>query len=64
MFAMTGAETEQLRAMIQQGMDSGIAGELDIEAVKRRGRQRLRAEGKLYGVYGAVYIFEPSTGRC
>ena len=34
---------EQLRHDIQQGMQSGTAGEFDIEAIKRRGRQRLVA---------------------
>ena len=34
---------EQLRQDIRQGMQSGTAGELDIEAIKRRGRQRLIA---------------------
>jgi antitoxin ParD1/3/4 len=34
---------EQLRHDIQEGLQSGSAGELDIEAIKRRGRERLAA---------------------
>ena len=34
---------EQIRHDIQQGMQSGTAGEIDIEAIKRRGRERLVA---------------------
>lgn len=34
---------EQLRAEIQRGLDSGPAGELDVEAIKQRGRERLKA---------------------
>ena len=37
------ATLEQLRGDIQQGLQSGSAGELDIEAIKRRGRERLAA---------------------
>ena len=33
----------QLRRDIQEGIDSGPAGELDVEAIKRRGRERLAA---------------------
>jgi antitoxin ParD1/3/4 len=32
---------EQLRADIRAGMESGSAGELDVAAIKRRGRERL-----------------------
>ena len=34
---------EQLRHDIQEGLQSGSAGELHIEAIKRRGRERLAA---------------------
>ena len=37
------ATLEQLRHDIQEGLQSGPAGELDIEAIKRRGRERLAA---------------------
>jgi antitoxin ParD1/3/4 len=37
------ASLAQLRQDIQDGLDSGPAGELDIEAIKRRGRERLAA---------------------
>lgn len=33
----------QLRQDIQEGLDSGLAGEFDTEAIKRRGRERLAA---------------------
>jgi antitoxin ParD1/3/4 len=32
---------EQLRQDIQEGLDSGSAGELDVETIKRRGRASL-----------------------
>ena len=35
---------EQLRQDIQEGLDSGSAGELDIETIKKRGRARLNVE--------------------
>ena len=38
-------QTEQLRQMIQAGIDSGPAGAVDFEEIKRRGRQRLATEG-------------------
>lgn len=34
---------EQLRQDIQQAVQSGTAGEFDIESIKRRGRERLVA---------------------
>ena len=37
------ATLEQLRHDIQEGLQSGSAGEFDIEAIKRRGRERLAA---------------------
>lgn len=37
------ATLAQLRQDIQAGIDSGPAGELDAEAIKRRGRERLAA---------------------
>lgn len=37
------ATLAQLRQDIQEGLDSGSAGELDAEAIKRRGRERLAA---------------------
>jgi len=38
---LRGIKLEQLRRDIQEGIDSGPAGELDIEEVKRRGRELL-----------------------
>ena len=35
------ASLAQLRRDIQEGIDSGSAGALDAEAIKRRGRERL-----------------------
>jgi antitoxin ParD1/3/4 len=32
---------QQLRADIQAGIESGCAGELDVAAMKRKGRERL-----------------------
>ena len=37
------ATLNQLREDIQAGLDSGPAGELDVEDIKRRGRERLAA---------------------
>lgn len=37
------ATLAQLRQDIQEGLDSGPAGDLDAEAIKRRGRERLAA---------------------
>ena len=37
------ATLEQLRHDIHEGLQSGVAGELDVEAIKRRGRERLAA---------------------
>ena len=37
------AKLAQLRQAIQDGIDSGPAGPLDIDAIKRRGRERLAA---------------------
>ena len=37
------ATLAQLRQDIQDGIDSGPAGELDADAIKRRGRERLAA---------------------
>lgn len=37
------ATLAQLRQDIQEGLDSGRAGDLDPEAIKRRGRERLAA---------------------
>lgn len=37
------AGLKQLRQDIQDGLQSGTAGELDINAIKRRGRERLAA---------------------
>ncbi len=34
----------QLRQDIQEGLDSGSAGELDIKTIKQRGRARLNAQ--------------------
>lgn len=38
---LRAAALSQLRQDIHEGLQSGSAGELDIEAVKRRGRERL-----------------------
>jgi len=37
---------EQLRAEINAGIESGSAGELDIAAIKRKGRERLAKSKK------------------
>ncbi|BBF81682.1 type II toxin-antitoxin system ParD family antitoxin [Asticcacaulis excentricus] len=37
------AKLEALREAIREGIDSGSAGELDIEAIKAKGRARLNA---------------------
>ncbi|MFP1131871.1 type II toxin-antitoxin system ParD family antitoxin [Asticcacaulis sp. W401b] len=37
------AKLEALREAIREGIDSGSAGELDIEAIKVKGRARLNA---------------------
>jgi antitoxin ParD1/3/4 len=37
------AALQQLKQDIQDGINSGSAGELDVEAIKRRGRERLAA---------------------
>jgi len=37
------AKLAQLRRDIQEGLNSGSAGELDVESIKRRGRARLAA---------------------
>ena len=39
-------QAARLRGMLQEGMDSGLAHDIDFEAIKRRGRERLRAERK------------------
>ena len=38
------ATLSQLRRDIQEGLDSGPAGELDVEDIKRRGRELLAAQ--------------------
>lgn len=38
---LRAAKLDQLRRDIQAGIDSGSAGDLDISAIKRRGRARL-----------------------
>lgn len=40
---LRAATLAQLRQDIQEGLDSGPAGEFDAEAIKRRGRERLAA---------------------
>ena len=40
---LRAAALGQLRQDIQAGIDSGPAGELDMEDIKRRGRERLAA---------------------
>lgn len=37
---------QQLRADIREGIDSGAGGDLDINAIKRRGRARLASHKK------------------
>jgi antitoxin ParD1/3/4 len=44
--ALRLAKLEKLRLDIQAGLDSGSAGELDVNSVKRRGRQRLAGKTK------------------
>lgn len=39
---LRAAKLEQLRRDIREGLDSGLAGNLDIEAIKQRGRERIR----------------------
>ena len=41
---LTPGQTDRLRQMIQEGIESGSAREVDFEAIKRRGRERLAAE--------------------
>ena len=43
------AEIERLRALIQEGLDSGepIEGNFDLQDIKRRGTQRLKQAGHL-----------------
>jgi antitoxin ParD1/3/4 len=38
---LRAVKLEQLRADIRAGLGSGAAGELDMEEIKRKGRQRL-----------------------
>ena len=38
-----GAQIAKLRAMIQEGIDSGVGVPFDLEDIKRRGRERLKA---------------------
>ena len=40
---MRAVTLEQLRHDIHEGLESGGAGELDVAAIKRRGRERLAA---------------------
>jgi antitoxin ParD1/3/4 len=40
---LRAAALRQLRQDIQEGLDSGPAGELDVDAIKKRGRERLAA---------------------
>ncbi len=40
---MRAATLARIRQDIQEGLDSGPAGDLDAEAIKRRGRERLAA---------------------
>lgn len=37
---------EELREAVQKGLDSGSAGELDMDEIKREARKRWEAEGK------------------
>jgi antitoxin ParD1/3/4 len=39
---LRAARLEQLRQDIREGLDSGPAGELDVDAIKQRGRARLK----------------------
>lgn len=40
---LLGYSVEELRVLVQEGIDSGPAAPLDIEAIKREGRERLAA---------------------
>ena len=42
----TGLTVGRLRALIQEGLDSGDAGSLDMEEIKREGRFRMQANLK------------------
>ncbi len=39
---LQAVKLERLRQDIREGLESGPAGELDIEEIKRRGRERLK----------------------
>ncbi len=43
---LESVKLENLRQDIRDGIDSGVAGELNISAIKQRGRARLAAAGK------------------
>ena len=43
---LTPVQTEQLRQMIQEGIDSGPARPVDFEEIKRRGRERLASKSE------------------
>ncbi|GAB5520248.1 MAG: hypothetical protein RhofKO_24990 [Rhodothermales bacterium] len=41
---LPGEQRNRLRALVQEGIDSGPAREIDFEAIKQRGRERILAE--------------------
>lgn len=43
---MREIKLEHLRQDIREGLDSGTAGELDMEVIKQRGRERLKQAGR------------------
>ena len=44
--ALSEPQREKLRALLREGMESGPARPIDMEALKRRGRERLAAARK------------------
>ena len=44
--AVRGDAVDELRRLWQEGVDSGRSAALDVGAIKKRARQRLRATGK------------------
>jgi hypothetical protein len=47
---LQAAKFAQLRQDIQEGLRSGSAGELDVQSIKRRGRERLAAVKRRRGL--------------
>ena len=42
--SLPSEQTARLRALLQEGIDSGTPREIDVDAIKRRGRARLADE--------------------